>query len=203
MAESAALLVDEVTNTDNLYRHINGVSTPVLSGANGITGTLRLSGNLGRELYDAAYTRDKLGRITVKVETIEGVTTTYRYDLAGRLERVSEGGVEVARYQYDSNGNRTHSNGVEVDSYDAQDRLITYENATYSYTANGELTQKTENGVDTRYTYDVLGNLMRVELPGDVTVEYVIDGKNRRVGKKVNGELVQGFLYKDQLNPVA
>lgn len=49
----------------------------------------------------------------------------------------------------------------------------------------------------------MLGNLIRVELPGDVTVEYVIDGKNRRVGKKVNDQLVQGFLYRDQLNPVA
>ena len=31
----------------------------------------------------------------------------------------------------------------------------------------------------------------------------MIDGQNRRIGKKVNGTLVQGFLYKDQLNPVA
>jgi RHS repeat-associated protein len=192
-------------DTDNLYRHENGASTPVLTGANGITGTLRLSGNLGGELYDVAYTRDKLGRITEKVETIEGVTTTYGYgyDLAGRLERVSEGGVEVARYQYDSNGNRTHVDGSEVATYDEQDRLLTYGDAAYSYTANGELTQKTENGVETHYTYDVLGNLMRVRLPGDVSIDYVIDGRNRRVGKKVNGELVQGFLYRGKLNPLA
>src|SRR5690606_1881517 len=32
---------------------------------------------------------------------------------------------------------------------------------------------------------------------------YLIDGQNRRVGKKINGVLVQGFLYQDQLNPVA
>jgi RHS repeat-associated protein len=31
----------------------------------------------------------------------------------------------------------------------------------------------------------------------------VIDGKNRRVGKKVNGALVQGFLYKDELRVAA
>ena len=30
-----------------------------------------------------------------------------------------------------------------------------------------------------------------------------MDGMDRRVGKKVNGTLVKGFLYKDQLNPVA
>jgi hypothetical protein len=32
---------------------------------------------------------------------------------------------------------------------------------------------------------------------------FLIDGKNRRIGKKVNGALVQGFLYQDQLEPVA
>jgi RHS repeat-associated protein len=32
---------------------------------------------------------------------------------------------------------------------------------------------------------------------------YVIDLQNRRIGKKVNGVLTQGFLYQDQLNPVA
>ena len=32
---------------------------------------------------------------------------------------------------------------------------------------------------------------------------YVIDGENRRIGKTVSGTLVQGFLYENQLEPVA
>lgn len=54
--------------------------------------------------------RDKLGR---KIETVEGVTTTYdyTYDLAGRLDVVFENDVRVRDYDYDSNGNRTHVNG--------------------------------------------------------------------------------------------
>lgn len=51
--------------------------------------------------------------------------------------------------------------------------------------------------------YDVLGNLMQVTLPNGDTVDYIIDGLNRRIGKKVNGSVQQGFLYGDQLNPVA
>jgi len=31
----------------------------------------------------------------------------------------------------------------------------------------------------------------------------VVDGANRRIGRKVNGALVQGFLYGDAVNPVA
>lgn len=40
-------------------------------------------------------------------------------------------------------------------------------------------------------------------LPDGTLGEYVIDGQNRRVGKKINGTLVQGFLYSDQLRIVA
>jgi len=35
------------------------------------------------------------------------------------------------------------------------------------------------------------------------SIEYIIDANNRRIGKKVNGVLAQGFIYKDQLEPVA
>jgi RHS repeat-associated protein len=39
--------------------------------------------------------------------------------------------------------------------------------------------------------------------PTGFTIEYVVDGQNRRIGKKVNGVLTQGFLYQNQLNPLA
>ncbi|MCB1778002.1 MAG: RHS repeat-associated core domain-containing protein, partial [Candidatus Competibacteraceae bacterium] len=35
------------------------------------------------------------------------------------------------------------------------------------------------------------------------TIEYLIDGQNRRIGKRVNGVLVQGFLYQGLLQPAA
>ncbi len=123
--------------------------------------------------------------------------------LVGRLVEVKQDGVTTATYRYDANGNRTHVNGQLVAQYDSQDRLLTWNRATYTYTANGELRSKTENGATTTYEYDVLGNLRKVVLPGDVTIDYVIDGRNRRIGKKVNGVLTQAFLYRDQLNPIA
>lgn len=155
-------------------------------------------------VMDISYTRDDLGRITGKTETIDGVTTTYgyEYDDAGRLTMVRENGATTDSYTYDANGNRLSHNGT-TGSYDAQDRLTTYGGASYSYTLNGELTSKTESGATTQYDYDVLGNLRQVQQPGDVTIEYLIDGRNRRIGKKVDGVLVQGFLYQDQLNPIA
>ncbi len=57
--------------------------------------------------------------------------------------------------------------------------------------------------VATTYTYDVLGNLTKVVLADGTEIEYVVDGFHRRLGKKVNGTLVQGFLYQNALNPIA
>ncbi|MBF0526567.1 MAG: RHS repeat-associated core domain-containing protein [Deltaproteobacteria bacterium] len=88
-------------------------------------------------------------------------------------------------------------------TYDAQDRLVQYGGTTYAYTANRELLTKTVGGGTTTYQYDVLGNLVHVVLPGGTTIDYITDGANRRIGKKVNGTRVQGFLYQDSLRPVA
>jgi RHS repeat-associated protein len=40
-------------------------------------------------------------------------------------------------------------------------------------------------------------------LPDGRHISYVIDGRNRRVGKRVNGTLTQGFLYESQLRVAA
>jgi RHS repeat-associated protein len=42
-----------------------------------------------------------------------------------------------------------------------------------------------------------------VTLSDGTQISYVIDGQNRRVGKQINGSLVQGFLYQGQLSPIA
>ncbi|MDG4558984.1 MAG: RHS repeat protein [Candidatus Contendobacter sp.] len=73
----------------------------------------------------------------------------------------------------------------------------------YTHTANGELKTQTVSGQTTSYAYDVLGNLRHVALPDGKTLDYLIDGRNRRIGKRVDGVLVQGFLYQDGLRPIA
>jgi len=162
----------------------------------------------GLEIFAVQYVRDALGRIIQKTEMLDGHTTieTYEYDSVGRLTHVQRDGNALAVYSYDSNGNRvsvTNPEGTVTATYDIQDRLTRYGSTTYTYTANGEVQSKTTSGVTTTYTYDALGNLTAVTLPDGTQIEYVIDGRNRRAGKKVNGTLVQGFLYSGQLRPVA
>ncbi len=160
----------------------------------------------GAPFYAAQYTRDKLGRITQRVETIGGVATTvdYSYDLAGRLFEVRTNGTTTASYTYDSNGNRLSGPGLTMPpTYDDQDRLLQYGPNSYAYTANGELATKPVGTNTTTYTYDELGNLTRVVLPGGTQIDYLIDGQHRRIGKKVGGVLTQAFLFENQLNLVA
>ena len=125
------------------------------------------------------------------------------YNHAANDACINGGSWTRTKYGYDTNGNRTTVNGTTVATYDGQDRLLSYNGKSYTYTANGELLTKTQGADTTTYGHDVLGNLRTVEMPDGTDIEYVIDGRNRRVGKKVNGALVQGFLYGNQLEPIA
>ncbi len=168
----------------------------------------------GTPVYtESIVSRDLNGRITEKTDVLAGTSHDWKYvyDPAGRLTDVTEDGAAVSHYDYDGDDNRTTftgTSGTINPTYDVQDRLSTYGPATYGFTANGELISKTVGSQTTSYAYDALGNLLNVTLPaaapdGAQTIGYIVDGQNRRVGRKVNGTLVQGWLYQDQLRVVA
>ena len=129
----------------------------------------------------------------------------------GRLTDVWQDGEHLSAYSYDGNGNRiAHArpaNGTGIGAtdvvYDDQDRLLRYGEMLYTYTANGELATRSAGGETVSYAYDVLGNLQAVALADGPLIEYVVDGLYRRLGKKIDGLAVQGFLYRDGLNPIA
>ncbi|MCI0551709.1 MAG: RHS repeat-associated core domain-containing protein, partial [Anaerolineae bacterium] len=159
-------------------------------------------------LFKTVYAQDSLGRITEITETIQGQTKKFNYahDTAGRLIDMSRNDTLLAVYTYDANGNRLSLDTpaeTRTGTYDAQDRLLIYGNTNYTYTSNGDLLMKFVGTDTTRYTYDAFGNLVKVIMPNGDIIEYVIDGQNRRVGKKVNGRYVQKFLYSGPLNIVA
>jgi RHS repeat-associated protein len=167
---------------------------------------------LGTPSFQVDYRRDKLGRIAEQTETVAAASATfaYRYDEAGRLTDVQRNGVLIERYSYDANSNRatkTTSVGTTAYTYDAQDRLLEADGpggtSTYAYSAAGDLRRKTGPTGTTEYDYDAAGNLRAVTLPDGTEIAYLIDGQDRRVGKRVNGVLEKGWLYRDQLNPVA
>jgi hypothetical protein len=116
-----------------------------------LTAVRKVVGEPDAPLLALSYpTRDPLGRIVEQTESVLGApptTRTYGYHPAGQLADVAHDGVPVApppAYTYDPNGNRLTAPGlVGTPVYDRQDRLRSYGDATYDYTANGELRRKT------------------------------------------------------------
>jgi RHS repeat-associated protein len=162
----------------------------------------------GSEFFRNDLSRDAGGRITRRVETNLGATSTYdyAYDVGGRLTHVRLDGAPLSHYEYDANSNRVSTlegSTATTAGYDLQDRLLQWGNVTYAYNANGDLTSKAQNGSTIQYVYDALGNLVTVVDANGIQTDYVLDGRKRRVGKKVNGQLVQGFVWLDQLRVAA
>ena len=162
------------------------------------------------EIFKQELTYDKLGRITMKAETLGGVTDTYEYEyeINGKLTGVKKNGAVTASYSYDSNDNRLSGPiGTTTYTYDSQDRLVTRSSGlgtySYEYTANGELKSKATGAQTVHYDYDSIGNLKKVTLADGTVIDYVADGSNRRVGKKVNGTWARKLLYLDELRPIA
>jgi len=185
-----------------------GATTETLSrNAYGEVDGTTLAGNAAI-LYTVAYSRDAAGRISGFTATPSppesAKAIAFGYDSAGRLAEVKLNGSIIAAYTYDANGNRLSGPGAPVGtvSYDGQERLTQYGTVGYTYTAGGALASQSEAGVATVFEYDGFGNLIHASRPGK-DVRYILDGLGRRVGKQVDGSLVQGFLYGDALHPVA
>ncbi|XYH97796.1 RHS repeat domain-containing protein [Sorangium sp. So ce1128] len=164
----------------------------------------------GTAVYEVNYTPDDRGRIDARTETLLGDTHSYEYDydLAGRLTDVRRDGVLVAHYDYDASGNRlarTSPGGTESGAYDDQDRILSYGDKTYETTPAGDVVSVTDTStnVTSTFSYDARGNLRQAVLGSGDVIDYLVDGEHHRVWKKKNGVLVQGFLYRDKLRPVA
>lgn len=163
----------------------------------------------GVEKCALEYVRDDLGRVSEVTEAVLGTTTIkeYSYDAAGRLEEVTTNGTSTTTYTYDDNGNRVGRLGplgdLATGIYNDRDQLLSYGDWEYGYAEDGDLASKTRDGATTTFSYDAFGNLRGVALSDGTLIDYAIDPQNRRIGKFVNGELVQGFIYLDQLRLAA
>ncbi|QPB85431.1 hypothetical protein CWC22_020640 [Pseudoalteromonas rubra] len=143
----------------------------------------------------------------------ESQVETYLYDGLGRLSTAIKGDTTQV-YRYGANGNRIgidftqgEQTTTKIATFDEQDRLTSFAQCRYQYDVNGALRQKTCGSTEHNYDYDIFGNLLQVEIKQDGQVskqiDYDVDPQNRRVAKYVDGQHVAGYLYSDQLNPVA
>ncbi|WP_213013445.1 LamG-like jellyroll fold domain-containing protein [Paractinoplanes toevensis] len=219
--------VDQLTNTSKnvtqlyTYTNLNTLSKITYGAGNNyrtftydkqhrLTGD-DLKNTAGTTIAKIGYGWNDNGDLTSKTTTNLGGTTTtntYDYDLADRLTSWNNGTATTA-YAYDKSGNRLQ-NGSKLFTYDARNRLLTGDGASYAYTARGTLsssganqtkadafgqviTQKYNNGGGTKtYSYDGLGRVMQTgfaytgtdnDLAGDGTSTYVRGGGNEVVAE--------------------
>lgn len=159
-------------------------------------------------VFDATYSYDALSRLKSQTELVSGNTTTtvYGYDAAGRLATVERDGAIIAEYTYDANGNRLtaeEDGSTRTAFYNDQDQLMSVGNTDYSYTRDGRLTGKTTGSQTTSYEYDLAGNLTEVMLPDGTQITYRLDGLNRRTLRVVDSVPVQGFVFLNEVTPIA
>ncbi|MCI5193972.1 MAG: hypothetical protein D3915_12750 [Candidatus Electrothrix sp. AU1_5] len=150
-----------------------------------------------------SVTRNKNGRIMSKSETVNGGTVeyAYTYDDMGRLLTVKKDGTLVEEYQYGLNGSRSYEmNSLKGEagrsySYSVEDHLLSAGGVSYEFDADGFLTKKTQGADVTGYQYSSRGELLQVNLPGGKSIEYLHDPLGRRIAKKVNGTVVEKYLW--------
>ncbi|SFV51568.1 odd Oz/ten-m homolog 4 [hydrothermal vent metagenome] len=181
----------------------NGYTTQITDGTLTQNRTYNSYGEI-TQVDDNSFTyeltnRDNSGAIRQKRETINGTTVTYDYtfDDMGRLTEVQKDDTVVEQYTYDNNGNRASAtiNGVTTTgSYTLDDQLLVYGDNTYLYNDDGYLTQKTTPNGATTYEYGTLGELRKVVTPTQ-TIEYLHNANNQRVAKKVDGQIVEKYLW--------
>ena len=147
--------------------------------------------------------RNDSGRISGKTETIDGATSNYAYtyDPMGRLLTVTQDGGLVQEYRYDANGTRNYEmnalRGIvgRTFTYSDEDHLLTAGSVSYLYDYDGFPVSKTDGSDVTQFDYSTRGELKSVTLPGGTSIQYVHDPMGRRIAKKVNGAIVEKYLW--------
>jgi RHS repeat-associated protein len=164
----------------------------------------------GTPYRQVRYTRDGLGRIQQKQETVwsgggeQRATTTYTYDHQGQLVKEVRTGANpyTIAYEYDLVGNRLTrtkvANGqsfTDVMVYNAANQLVSLNNQAWEYDLDGNVVVRRANGETWELGYDAEGNLVRLQKRDDaVGWAYKYDGLGRRVCG-VRGSLEVVYLY--------
>ncbi|MFC1885395.1 RHS repeat domain-containing protein [Thermodesulfobacteriota bacterium] len=123
----------------------------------------------------------------------------FTYDDLYRLMTADNPILNDEAFTYDQVGNRLTASGVTDEwSYNDNNELQGYDDVSYEYDENGSITQKTDNGVVTKFFYNVEGRLERVEDgSSNVLAEYYYDPFGRRLWKEVSGTTTF-FQYADE-----
>ena len=157
----------------------------------------------GAARYKVVLTRDTLGRIERRDETVDGDDHAHGLHVRRRRPaadgRARTGKAPRVTYKYDANGNRERRRERAVRRPGPPDRRPTARRTSTAPPASARRRRRTASRWPTATT---TGPAAQVDLADGKKIDYVFDGEGRRVARKVDGQLVQGFLYRDALHPI-
>ena len=186
---------------------VSGAGLQLNRGFNGYGEVTSQSGAVsGKAVGSWSLSRDNAGRTVRKTEAAGGISVVYDYlyEANGRLWKVLKDNVLVEEYAYDENGTRIFEmntlRGIVNRSYEYsdEDHLLKAGEWTYQYDLDGFFTNKTNSitpSNKTQYFYSSRGELLTVVLPDGKHIDYVCDPLGRRIAKKVNGVVVEKYLW--------
>ena len=80
-------------------------------------------------------------------------------------------------------------------TYSDEDHLITAGTDTYQFDVDGFLTQRTTSSGMTTFNYSSRGELLEANLPDGTIISYDHDPLGRRITKKIDGVIVEKYLW--------
>ncbi|QGQ24396.1 RHS repeat protein [Gimesia benthica] len=178
---------------------------------NGLLQRIECRQNSGKVIYQATYDYDSAGRIIRAV--LQGNTFSYAYDNQGRLSETVYPDGRRESYEYDLAGNLKKRDSHER-KFNALNQLLSTGETSLQYSTTGNLISRANQQGTTRYDYDALDLLQRVDLQGSKSIEYAYDpdgllasrsegGQARQFlqdRKNIVGELIDGKLDRVYLN---
>ena len=142
---------------------------------------------LRRTLQELTWEWDLVGNLTERSEGSAGksLTETFTYDTLNRLTRAQVAGESAQRVSYDALGNITGKTGVGSYRYGAGSagpHAVTQAGShTYTYDANGNMTQERRTGSVTRTLSYTAFNQVKSITRGTHTTTFVYDPQQSRV----------------------
>ena len=143
------------------------------------------------------YSYDKNGKL-ITTQRPDGSEEAFTYNTAGQMTEqkdVATDGTVIHHYTYtyDAFGNITQMTGKkEADhsllqnvtmTYDADNRLVTYNGEEVIYDADGNMTYGPLDGQMSQFTYDCRNRLIKVETQDGTVTEYEYDAENTRIAE--------------------
>ena len=134
-------------------------------------------------LTDNNFTYNTANQINQIAELAQ--TKNFGYDTVDRLTAMTNGTANES-YAFDAVGNRNSSHRSSIYGYQSNNKLITTQNANYSYDANGNMLSKLDATGNWIYGWDY-ENRMVTARKQNKTVRYQYDALGRRVSRLGKG----------------